>query len=112
MNTFLDLDVIKRHLNINFDYHDEDEYLLMLADVAFRAIENHIDDSLEKFVYDGQLDPPLVHAALLLIGTYYQNRESVTFGTAMPIPHAYEYLLTPYINYESRVLHRKCDCTA
>ena len=100
-NLYISLDEIKTHLHIDDSWHGEDEYLLALADVTLAAIENHIDDRLENFVEDGQLDPPLKHAALILIGTYYQNRESVTFGTAMQIPHGYEYLLTPYVNYES-----------
>lgn len=112
MNSYIDLDLIKTHLNINLDFHDEDEYLLMLADVAVKSIENYIDCPITKYVDDGCLEAPLQQAALLLIGTYYQNRESVTFGTAMPIPHGYEFLLTQYINYESRILQPACHCEA
>lgn len=104
MTSYLDLDVLKRHLNIDEDFHDDDEYILILADVAVRSIENHIDCDITQFVEDGQLDPPLEHAARLLVGTYYQNRESVTYGSILQVPQGYEYLLHPYINYESRTL--------
>ena len=102
---FIDIDIIKRHLNIDKDYCDEDEYLMMLADVAIRSVENHIDCPLDRFIdCDGELEPPLHHAALLLIGDLYMNRESVAFGQSYKIPHNYEYLLSPYINY----FHPKC----
>jgi uncharacterized phage protein (predicted DNA packaging) len=104
MTAYIDLDLIKTHLNIDQDYCDEDEYLLTLADVAVRSIANHIDQPIENFLEDGQLDAPLQHAALLLIGTLYQNRESVTYGQCVPVPHGYEYLLHPYICYESRIV--------
>lgn len=99
-NIYIDLDVIKRHLNIDPDYTDEDEYLMNLSEVAVKAIENHIDSSISRFVHDGELEAPLLHAALLLIGSYYMNRESESIGhTVNTIPHGYEYLLQPYIDY-------------
>lgn len=97
---YIDIDVIKTHLNIDKDYCDEDEYLMMLADVAIRSVENYIDQPIDKFIDgDGELESPLMHAALLLVGTLYQNRESVAFGQSFKIPHAYEYLIQPYVNY-------------
>ena len=101
-NIYIDLDTIKRHLNIDPDYTDEDEYLMMLADVVVRAIENHIDSSISRFVDEsGNLDPALQHAALLLIGNYYQNRESESVGHIVnTIPHGYEYLLQSFIDYQ------------
>lgn len=108
MTAYIDLDLIKNQLNMDLSYTDEDEYLLMLADVAVKAIENHIDHPIEDFVEDGQLEAPLQHAALLLIGNYYQNRESVTYGTVMQVPHGYEYLLHPYIDFSSS---NDCKCS-
>lgn len=109
MQGLIDLDLIKRQLNLDLSYDEEDEYLLILADVAVRAIENHIDCPIDEFVYDGQLDPPLQHAALLLIGNFYQNRESVTYGAVLQVPHGYEYLLHPYIDFSTKP-DSKCNC--
>ena len=111
-NLYITLEEIKAHLHIDETWHGEDEYLLSLAEVVIGAVENHIDNYIDDFVEDGQLDPPLKHACLLLIGNFYQNRESVTFGTAMPIPHGYEYLLQPYINYESGTTKSTNRCQA
>jgi len=104
----VDLDLLKTHLNIDKFYADEDEYLYQLFEVALRAIENHIDQPISNFCTDGQLEAPLMHAAMLLTATYYQNRESVSYGQALPVPHGYEYLLAPYVNYFSE--EKKCDC--
>lgn len=102
MTAYIDLELIKSHLNIDQDYCDEDEYLLTLADVAVRTIERHIDHCIDDFVEDGQLEAPLQHAALLLIGNYYQNRESVTYGQVLQVPHGYEYLLQTYVDYSKK----------
>lgn len=113
LNTYLTAEDIKQHLNINLDYVDEDEYLLLLAEVAFQSIQNYIDQPVSNFVdNDGEIEAPLRHAALLLIGTWYQNRESVTFGTAKPMPHSFEYLLTNYVNYESGSIQSNCGCSS
>lgn len=101
MNCYIDVDLIKAHLNIDLDYCDEDEYLVQLAEVAIVAVENHIDRPIETVLdIEGNLPEPLKFACLLIIGTWYANRESVTYGVANKIPHSYEYLLNPYINYD------------
>lgn len=98
-NIYIDLDLIKQHLNIDPDFTDEDEYLMMLADVCVRAVENHIDQPIDNFVDEnGELDPCLKQACLLLIGSYYQNRETESVGhLVVTIGHGYDYLLNPYI---------------
>lgn len=99
-NIYISLEQIKAHLNIDEDFHDEDQYLMSLADVAVKAIENHIDTCICQFVHDGELEAPLLHAALLLIGNYYMNRESESIGHIVnTVPHGYEYLLQPYREY-------------
>lgn len=106
MTAYIDLDEIKQHLNIDLDYHDEDEYLLRRADAAIRMIENRIDQPIDNFVYDGELDAPLVDAALLLIGTRYNYRESIAVVNTVQIQHGVEDLIRPYIK-----LHRDENCS-
>lgn len=100
-NIYIDLDTIKRHLNIDSDYTDEDEYLMMLADVVVRAVENHIDHPLSCFVDEsGNLDPALQQACLLLLANFYMNRESESIGhMVQTIGHGYDYLLAPFIDF-------------
>lgn len=105
---YLTLERIKKHLNIDSDFVDDDSYLNSLGDVAEQIISQHLEVKLETIAedYDGALPAPIIHAALLLIGNLYMSRESVTFGSVSKIPlsyggDVYQYLLDPYINYKN-----------
>ena len=95
----IELSLIKTQLNIDLDYCDEDEYLLTLSDAAVRTVERYIDHDIDDYVEDGILEAPLQQACLLLISTWYQNRESVAYGAPMKLPHGVDYLLQTYIDY-------------
>lgn len=97
---YLQLYQIKKHLNINDEFHDDDEYLVDLSVVAENVVQKHIDVELADLEDgDGYIPSPLLQAMLLLIGNYYANRESVAFASSQPLPHAYEYLIALYKNY-------------
>ena len=97
---YLQLYQIKKHLNINDEFHDDDEYLVDLSKVAENVVQKHIDVELAELEDgDGNLPSPLHQAMLLLIGNYYANRESVAFASAQVLPHAYDYLIALYKNY-------------
>ena len=96
------LDKIKTHLNIDKDFVEDDNYLMSLSEVAECVVERHIGYKFSKLMEDndGQLPMPIQHAMLLFIGTMYANRESVTFGSANVLPHAYDYILQLFENYD------------
>jgi uncharacterized phage protein (predicted DNA packaging) len=98
---YLDLDTIKRHLNLDLDFHADDEYLTGLGDTAEQIVALHLDNDLESIVAlnDDTLPAPIRHAMLLLIGNLYMNRENIAFGNCSKIPFSYEYLLAPYKEY-------------
>lgn len=98
---YLNLDLIKKHLNVDNGFHDDDSYIEALADVAEEVTEKHIDVSLKKLTVDnkGKIPTPLKQAMLLLLGTYYSNRENVAFASSAEIPLSYSYLLSLYQNY-------------
>lgn len=98
---YLDLNLIKKHLNMNADYTAEDDYLTMLGGAVEEVVEKHIDDDLETLAKNNndQLPLPLVQACLLLLGTYYSNRENVAFTTTNEVPTSFTYLLDLYKNY-------------
>ena len=98
---YLDLNLIKKHLNMNADYTAEDDYLTMLGGAVEEAVAKHIDDDLETLAKNNndQLPLPLVQACLLLLGTYYSNRENVAFTTTNEVPMSFTYLLDLYKNY-------------
>ena len=100
---YLNLDIIKKHLNIDEHFRDDDEYLIALGETAEQMVDEHVNNCLCDIVnyYDGYLPMPIKHAMLLLVGNLYQNREGVAFAKASEIPHSYEYLLYPYKDYKN-----------
>ena len=110
---YLNLDLIKKHLNIDEDFHDDDDYLTLLGDVVEQVTERHIDDSFQLIMLKnrGKFPPTLMQAMLLLVGNYYNNRESVAFTGVSELPQSYFYLLSLYQNYGNEInkLHDQAD---
>lgn len=105
---YLNLDLIKKHLNIDEDFHDDDDYLKILGDVAEQVTERHIDDSFGLIMLKnhGKFPATLMQAMLLLVGNYYNNRESVAFTGVSELPQSYLYLLSLYQNYGNEGLDK------
>lgn len=103
MHNYLQLYQIKKHLNIDEDFNQDDEYLVDLSVVATQVVQKHIDNNLDELCADnnGELPSPLMHAMLLFIGNMYNNRESVAFASSSEIPLSYTYLLDLYKNYNN-----------
>ena len=95
---YLNLAQIKKHLNIDAEFTDDDLYLESLCDVAEQMVSRHLENDLSNLEKDGQLPAPIIHACLLLVGNLYMNRESVSNINMVKIPNAYEYLLATYKN--------------
>lgn len=95
------LDDIKKHLNIDSNFMDDDMYLLHLAQMAKEIVERDIDCPLEEFKNAaGMTEHGLRHAMLLLIGNMYANRESIAYGSAVEIPYGYKYIINLYRSYK------------
>lgn len=99
---YLDLSTIKQHLII--DHNDDDRYLCDLETVAEDAVRRDLNLYSLKDIEDctGMLPASVIQAMLLLIGTLYANRESVSYGQAHPVPHSYEYLIALARNYVNK----------
>lgn len=98
---FITLEQIKKHLIIDDDFKEDDNYITSLYEVAEKVVEKHTDSDLSEIVSmsGGELPTPLIHAMLLFIGDMYRNRESVSFGSVNSIPFSYDYILSLYKNY-------------
>ena len=96
---YLSINDVKRHLII--DHNDDDLYLADLITVAEDAVRRDLNLYSLKDIEDcnGMLPASVMQAMLLLIGTLYANRESVTYGTPHTVPHSYEFLISLYRNY-------------
>ena len=99
---YLNIKILKKHLNVDDFFHDDDQYISQLGDVAEQMVEADLDANLTDIVNDndGKLPSPILHAMMLLVGNFYQNREGVAFASASEIPQSYEYLLSRWHNYK------------
>lgn len=99
----LTLKLIKEHLNLDNDFTMDDEYLSVLGDVVEKVVERHIDDSFAYLasVNGGHLPAPLFQAMLLLLGTYYSNREHIAFNSNYEVGNSYTFLIDLYRNYSA-----------
>lgn len=99
---YIELNDIKKHLNIDLEFVDDDNYLEYLEQVAEDALAKHIDRNLSEVAEEngGVLPPALIHAMKLFIGDMYQSRESTAFGSSpTENPFSYRYLTGLYTNY-------------
>lgn len=99
--TALTLTEIKKHLNIDREFTDDDDYLMSLCEVAEQIVSKHIDCKFSEILVDGKLPAPIRHACLLFIGNMYDNRESVSPNSMTEIPQSLTYILNMYRDYEN-----------
>lgn len=99
---YITLELAKRHLNIEPDFHDDDEYIVGLIDVAEQAVRVDVNADLNTIAdrNGGCIPTPLFQAALLMLGNLYQNREIVGAKT-VALPFGYKYLIDLYRNYNN-----------
>ena len=95
---YLTLTDIKKQLNIDTEFTDDDTFLTKLGDVAESIVARHIDYDLDELVDNEVLPSPIYQACLLMVGNLYANRESISFTTPQKMPFSYEYLLATYKN--------------
>lgn len=97
---YIELDTAKKHLNIEPDFTEDDEYILGLIDMAEASVRVHVNEDFDTLAEEngGCLPAPLFQAMLLMIGNMYQNREPL--GTKnQALPFNYQYLIDLYRNY-------------
>ena len=99
---YIQLDLAKKHLNIEDDFIEDDEYILSLIEVAESAVRVHINEDFASIAEKngGVLPPPILQATLLMIGNLYQNREIIG-SKNIALPYNYQYLIDLYRNYNN-----------
>lgn len=98
---YIKLEELKKHLNIDEWFTDDDNYIMSLYKVAENLVEKDIDQPLSDLEVEGQIPDALKHAMLLLVGDFYANRESVAFTSVNELPQSYKYIVRMYRNFEN-----------
>lgn len=94
------LERAKKHLNIEPDFTDDDEYITSLIDVAESVVEEDVCRLLSDLEDErGSIPAPLQQAILLQIGTHYASREGIAFGVQVHEIPSYKHLVGLYRNY-------------
>ena len=98
--TYLNLELIKNHLNLQ-NFSDDDKYLQHLGSAVEFVVERDIDKKLSKIAEEngGEFPPSLIHAMLLLLGSYYANRENISYASCVEVPKTYAYICDLYRCY-------------
>lgn len=100
---YLTKNIVKKHLNVDEDYTQDDNYIDHLIAACESAVAKRINvKSLGCLMTDqGYLPDDVTHAVLLLIGNLYANREPVSYGTAVKIPYTLDFLFDINCNYKT-----------
>ena len=99
--TCIPLELAKKHLNLDDDYTEDDEYILGLVAAAKGAVEMALNASLDRLAEEngGEVPMAIIQAILLMVGNFYQNRE-ITGSKVAALPYNFEYLVNLYKHYD------------
>ena len=99
--TCIPLELAKKHLNLDEDYTEDDEYILGLVAAAKGAVEKALNASLDRLAEEngGEVPMAIIQAILLMVGNFYQNRE-ITGSKVAALPYNFEYLVNLYKHYD------------
>lgn len=107
MNTYVTIGEIKKHLNIETEFTEDDEHLLQLISVAEMVVYDYCNGGLSgsttTIIIDGETVtalPKSVKQAILLFAAHlYVTRTMVSFAQGYEIPFAFKFLLNPHRNF-------------
>lgn len=93
------LNEVKKHLNIDESFTEDDDYITSLIKVAEDAVAKNENIALNDMIEDGELPPSVKHSILLLVGNLYNNREATSYSVPSEVPYAYKYLVNLNRNF-------------
>lgn len=98
---YVDLQQVKKHLNVEESFIEDDEYIDELIEAAETVVEKDICVKLSTLAEEneGKLPAPLRQCIRLMVGQFYANREPVAFAQSAEVPLSYSHLVSLYRNY-------------
>lgn len=91
----ISLSLLKKNLNIDQSFTDDDALLVHIIEVAEEAVKKDLDLEDEKDMYDeyDNYKPSVLHAIMLFAGNLYNNREATNTLNIHEVPLSYHYLV-------------------
>lgn len=100
---YITLDEAKKHLNVESDFTEDDEYISSLIEVAEAKVAAELclksTDDLKTLRGGEVIPPPIKQAIMLTIGLYYNNREEVTASQTHTLAQGALHLIQLYRDY-------------
>lgn len=96
---YITLEEAKKHLLVDPDFNEDNEYIQALINTAEEAVSLNINTKLTAIADGGELPPSVKSAVLLLIGNLYANREPVAYTAVNKVPYTFDYLIALNKNY-------------
>lgn len=91
---YVTLNLVKKHLNIDDSFTEDDNYITSLIKVAEDAVAKNENIALKDMIEGGELPPSVIHSILLLVGNLYNNREATSYSVVSEVPYTYKYLIS------------------
>lgn len=91
---YIQLKEARNHLNITDEWFTEDdEYIKELINVCEDAVSKRLGKPLKSCIdKTGSLEPSVKHSVLVLLGTYYSQREATTPNNITKVPYTFDFL--------------------
>lgn len=96
---YITLEEAKKHLLVDPDFNEDNEYIQALINTAEEAVSLNINTKLTAIADGGELPSSVKSAVLLLIGSLYANREPVAYTAVNKVPYTFDYLIALNKNY-------------
>lgn len=99
----ISLELFKKHVRAD-SFAEDDDYMRHLLDTATETViaaTNRTCEELSDMNAEGGLPSPLVQAALMLAGHWYNQREAVSGVQMHEVPYTLQALINPYTKLTS-----------
>lgn len=96
---YLSLEEIKKQLNVDVDFHEDDEFLELLGESVEDLTSNLIDCQLDELAAQNGCIPAGVRHAMRMLVDYVYSQQRGSSGESNDIPNAIFTILKLYRNF-------------
>ena len=99
MNITVNINQLKRQLNIEEDFVDDDAILQHFLDVAEQSVNVYCGVTGLTEYTELSIPISINQAVILLAAHFYLNRNMVSYSQGTEIPYGFRFLLDPYRDF-------------
>lgn len=99
MNLNVNINELKRNLNIEESFTDDDVFLQNILNVADNAVQTYLGTLALTGYTEVSVPIEIHHSVILLASHFYLNRNMVSYAQGFEIPYSFKFLLAPYKDY-------------